>query len=345
MANQNLDRTVTMANQIVTQKSEQFFKLTLQEAIARYQRGAYSTCALVQSYIDIKFKPGWKISIDPQEAIEELGITISQFRRAIKKLSLHIHLYTKRYSRIQGANNPIEAVSNTVESCDENRDVVTKSVTLDDEKRDLVTKSGNSDCQTPSKINTCGDLPDLSSDLPLDPFSDLSLEETKVEQRSPIEPKIEQRSPEEKKEREKPKKASKKKKEASEERSPLSDLPGEKREEFLKFAFGKVDELPTRPTLPMKWIAANYDDLYSEFKFKDSPQALVNKDKEFSKWYSLMAELGNVRGRRVEDGKYLVQKLTGEWAAVEELLNSGWTLEYLKKRVSGSKHNRFYEDY
>lgn len=115
--------------------------------------------------------------------------------------------------------------------------------------------------------------------------------------------------------------------------SRLEQIPDEEREKFLTFAYQKVDELPKRPTLPKKWIAANLDDLYSEWKKSSAPVVQqAAKDKQFAEWYDLMRQLGHVTGQRIENGVQLVQMIGGSWIEYERKAKS-WTLEYLRKCV------------
>ena len=115
----------------------------------------------------------------------------------------------------------------------------------------------------------------------------------------------------------------------------LKALPQEEREKFLEFAWKKVDELPKRPTLPKKWIAANLSDLYSEWKKSSAPVVQkAAKDKQFAEWYDLMRQLGHVTGQKVENGVQLVKGVGGGWIEYERKAKS-WTLEYLRKCVSG----------
>ena len=117
--------------------------------------------------------------------------------------------------------------------------------------------------------------------------------------------------------------------------SGLEQISAEEREKFLEFAWKKVDELPKRPTLPKKWIAANFDDLYSEWKKSSAPVARQTaKDKQFAEWYDLMRQLGHVTGQKVENGVQLVKGVGGGWIEYERKAKS-WTLEYLRKCVAG----------
>ena len=66
--------------------TQQFYKLTLDEALALYQNGLISATALVYFYIRIKLKPGWKLTLHQRPTCSELGIQKTAFYKAIGKL-------------------------------------------------------------------------------------------------------------------------------------------------------------------------------------------------------------------------------------------------------------------
>lgn len=115
----------------------------------------------------------------------------------------------------------------------------------------------------------------------------------------------------------------------------VKKLSKEEREKFLEFAFNKVDELPKRPTLPKKWIAANLEDLYSEFKKQSAPEVQkATQDAQFRQWYDLMRSLGHLKGQRIENGVQMVEDTSGLWSTYEHKAKF-WSMEYLKKCVGG----------
>ena len=102
-----------------------------------------------------------------------------------------------------------------------------------------------------------------------------------------------------------------------------------------QFAFEKVDELPKRPILPKRWISANFDELYSEWKKQAAPETQqATKDKQFTEWYDLMRQLGHVTGQKVENGVQLVKDVCGAWSEYE-FEAQFYSLEYLRKCVAG----------
>lgn len=258
----------------------QFYQITLERAIADYRLGKITTFGLVDYYLKIKFAPGWKISIDPRKAIEELGITIHQFRRAISKIKETIAINLKTTLQLVGEMPAENGNTPNVNRVTPRVNEVTPGV-------NHATPSANRDRQNPNKNSTFSDLPDTRSNIDQIPLS-------KIEQ-----------------------------------------IPAAEREKFLEFAFEKVEELPKRPTLPKRWITANLDDLYSEWKKQAAPKTQkATKDKQFAEWYDLMRQLGHVTEQRIENGVQLVQVVGSGWIEYERKAKS-WTLEYLKKCVSG----------
>ena len=258
----------------------QFYQITLERAISDYRLGKLTTFGLVDYYIKIKFAPGWKISIDPKKAIEELGITIHQFRRAISKIKETISITLKTTFQIVGEMPAENGNTPNVNRATPHVNKVTAGV-------NHVTPNANRDRQNPNKNKASSDSPDNRSNIDQIPLS-------KIEQ-----------------------------------------IPAEEREKFLIFANQKVDELPKRPTLPKRWIIANFDELYSEWKKQAAPETQkATKDKQFAEWYDLMHQLGHVTGQRIENGVQLVKVVGSGWIEYERKAKS-WTLEYLKKCASG----------
>ena len=299
----------------------QFYQITLEQAIADYQLGKLTTFGLVDYYIKIKFAPGWKISIDPRKAIKELGITIHQFRRAIAKIRETIPITLKITTQIIG-EMPAENESTP------NVNRVTSRVNQVTNGVNHVTNGANSDPQTTNKTNASSDPPDIRSNI--DHIS-LSKIEEKSEQTKPIAKSQKRRDPAPRLSEGVSFRA------GARERSTrqLKALKKEEREKFLEFAFKKVDELPKRPILPKRWMAANFDDLYSEWKKQAAPETQkATKDKQFAEWYDLMHQLGHVTGQKIENGIQFVKDVCGAWNEYE-LEAQFYSLEYLRKCVAG----------
>ena len=111
----------------------------------------------------------------------------------------------------------------------------------------------------------------------------------------------------------------------------FQSLSKSERDSFDKFAQDRVNELPRRPILPSKWIAANFDDLYQEWQHsKAEVQAGGNCAKQFQVWYDMMRRLGHVKGQKTKGGVQLVQNTSNEWHKYERLAQF-WKLDYLKQ--------------
>ncbi len=65
----------------------QFYKLKLEEVISLHQQGLLSTSGLLYFFLRIRLAPGWKMTLHQREISEKLGLSKSQFYRAIHKLS------------------------------------------------------------------------------------------------------------------------------------------------------------------------------------------------------------------------------------------------------------------
>ena len=65
---------------------DQFYKLTLADAISKYQTGDLTAKGLVHFYILIKCKPEWKIRLEHEKVCKELGIRKTAFYSAISRL-------------------------------------------------------------------------------------------------------------------------------------------------------------------------------------------------------------------------------------------------------------------
>jgi hypothetical protein len=66
--------------------STQFYKLTLDRAIADYRDGLITATGLLRYYLKIRYAPGWKIRINPEEICSLLGFTRATFYKALGKL-------------------------------------------------------------------------------------------------------------------------------------------------------------------------------------------------------------------------------------------------------------------
>ncbi len=67
--------------------TQQYYQLKLTEAIELYKHGLLSTSGLLYFFLKIRLAPGWKMTLHQREISQKLGISKSQFYRAINKLS------------------------------------------------------------------------------------------------------------------------------------------------------------------------------------------------------------------------------------------------------------------
>jgi len=186
----------------------QYYRLTLEEAIAQYDKNWITATALLYYYLKIRLKPGWKITLHQREITKELGIPKSSFYRAIENLGKEGLIHW-------------EAPNGVVITLSKNKSHEWDSIPTDE------TPSPTN--ETPSPTNETPS-PTNGTETPLKPIP-------------------------------------------SKESGNLSDsyqifinsLSDSEREIFLEFGRKKAANLPHRPELPDKWIAANFTELYKYF--------------------------------------------------------------------------------
>ncbi len=66
--------------------TQQFSKVTLPTAIARYKNGHLTAKGLLCFYFEIKLKPGWEMKKSPKDIYTELGISRAAFYRSYSAL-------------------------------------------------------------------------------------------------------------------------------------------------------------------------------------------------------------------------------------------------------------------
>ena len=148
--------------------STQFYKLTLDRAIADYRDGLITATGLLHYYLKIRYAPGWKIRLNPEEICSLLGFTKANFYKALAKL--------KKLGRAEIGKLNLVPVTLTEESeTDEKKDsltVDTQYPTVDskspsEEKESLTRKSSlqseNFTPPKPPKTQASSDSPDSNS--------------------------------------------------------------------------------------------------------------------------------------------------------------------------------------
>lgn len=66
--------------------TQQFYKLTLEKAIAYYKLGLLTAPALLYFFLKIRLAPGWKMTLHQREISSKLGISKAAYYKAIAKL-------------------------------------------------------------------------------------------------------------------------------------------------------------------------------------------------------------------------------------------------------------------
>lgn len=148
--------------------STQFYKLTLDRAIADYRDGLITATGLLRYYLKIRYAPGWKIRLNPEEICSLLGFTKATFYKALGKL--------KKLGRAEIGKLNLVPVTLTEESeTDEKQDsptVDTQYPTVDTQSptEEKESPSGKSSLQSenltppkPQKTKASSDSPDSSS--------------------------------------------------------------------------------------------------------------------------------------------------------------------------------------
>ena len=147
----------------------QYYKLTLDRAIADYQDGLITATGLLRYYLKIRYAPGWKIRLNPQEICSLLGFTKATFYKALTKL--------KNLGQAEiGKLNLIPVTLTETEETEEKKDSPipdnqSPSVNQESPTVDNQSPSGKSSLQSenlttpkPRKTNVESDSPDSSSD-------------------------------------------------------------------------------------------------------------------------------------------------------------------------------------
>ncbi len=120
--------------------STQFYKLTLDRAIADYRDGLITATGLLRYYLKIRYAPGWKIRLNPQEICSKLGFTRATFYKALAKL--------KKLGRAEiGKLNLIPLTLTEEEEVEEKQD----SPTVDTQSPTIYSESPIEDKESPSR--------------------------------------------------------------------------------------------------------------------------------------------------------------------------------------------------
>lgn len=165
----------------------QFYRLTLDRAIADYQDGLITATGLLRYYLKIRYAPGWKIRLNPEEICSLLGFTKATFYKALAKL--------KKLGRAEIGKLTLIPLVFTEEEIAESVDIVKDSPTVEPESPIVYSESTIGEKESPTgksslhsenltspkapKIKADSDSPDSSSN-PYQSFS-LSLSDSQRE--------------------------------------------------------------------------------------------------------------------------------------------------------------------
>jgi hypothetical protein len=152
---------------------DQFYKLTLADAISKYQAGDLTAKGLVHFYILIKCKPEWKIRLEPEKVCKELGIQKTAFYNAISRLRSEGSIEWEAPKGILVSLS----ISSTFRECGidsaiaESQSAIAESQSAIAESQSAIAESKS---QKPSSDKGCSDSPDLLLDSYQIFFSSLS---------------------------------------------------------------------------------------------------------------------------------------------------------------------------
>ena len=151
----------------------QFYKLTLDRAIADYRDGLITATGLLRYYLKIRYAPGWKIRLDPQEICSLLGFTKATFYKALGKLKqlgraeigkLNLIPVTLTETEENAPESDLIQDSPTVEFQSPTEDCESPTVNYQSPSGKSSRPSENLTPPKPRHINKDSDSPDVSSD-------------------------------------------------------------------------------------------------------------------------------------------------------------------------------------
>ncbi|MHC5762964.1 hypothetical protein [Nostoc sp.] len=144
---------------------EQHYRLTLSDAIAKYQAGDLTAKGLVHFYILIRCRPGWKIRLEHQKVCKELGIAKTAFYNSISRLREEGSIDWEAPSGI------LVSISSTFRECGmDSTSAETESANAESDSTSAETESANAESDSASAETKSseplisepfGDSPDL----------------------------------------------------------------------------------------------------------------------------------------------------------------------------------------
>lgn len=89
--------------------ANQFYMITLQDAIEQYKAGCITAIGLVNFYFQIELKQGWKKRYNPKDIYTQLGISKATFYRAIAKLQVEGYISFEVHGEITVTNTSLRS--------------------------------------------------------------------------------------------------------------------------------------------------------------------------------------------------------------------------------------------
>ncbi len=223
----------------------QFYQLTLDRAIAKYEAGLMSSVGLLYDYFCIRFKPGWRINIDPEQVCQQLKLTKDQFYRGLRKIKQVFPQF--KIDIIRTATRLDGFIEETAATDGENTTATEKTPTSDGESTTHYEKSATCYEETANRERQTTSKHSQSSDSP-NSFSDTNqIKKDSLSQKQPPQ----------------------KKKPTKEAYADFwSSLPTEEREKFLNFVREKTKHFPNPIASIHDYLSSNarWQEFYQNFR-------------------------------------------------------------------------------
>ena len=271
-------------------KNNQYYRITLEDAIVHYQKGWITATALLYYYLKIRLAPGWKITLHQKEITEKLGISKTSFYRAIENLSKEglidweapngivisvpqtglsstngtlsstngtLSSTNGTLSSTNGTNTPSKSLSEK-DFSDPSDYYQINNISLSDSEREVLIKE--------KKPDSHSELNDSSNSSVLNEALNSTSEKNQNFERGQIS-------------------ATSLNNSSNFANPNLQNLAPKEKNKFLAFAKKKASELPKLPTLLNRWIEKHFAELYEQFCVleKQREAARVAREATFSK--------------------------------------------------------------
>ena len=241
--------------------SNQFYKMTLAEAIGHYQQGDLTVKGLLHIYLKIKIGPGWQLKKSQKEICEELGISKSGFYTGLSKLKAEGSINWSTPATTQYCISLPGRVSNLEdEECGQefhdcgNESTIKESNSTIKESNSTIAESNSTIAESQSTIKESNSTIEESNSTIAESQSTIKESQSTIEENKTRKAVLSNGSSD----------------------SPdlysdsyqifLKSLSDYERENFLKFGLEEASKLPKPPTLPMKWIECNVGELRAKWE-------------------------------------------------------------------------------